>query len=201
MATKPWQVMTSTSDNGYAHAAGVLVEEFDTEEQAEAFWYAYPATHNAQRYDRIAWMQGPASATRVVEVVDVTVAFRDGTQTVKGERIAPGIAITPSLDPDGRRTGYWTVTHEQSGRTFGPDGYADIDIVRALGDALASSGHDWTLPFDQFTDDAKAAAVAALLAARRRSDGMPDTATLLGIDQFGEGIYVDRTEEAVSTLG
>ena len=82
---------------------------------------------------------------------------------VAGEIVAPGLAVTPSVGPDGY-TGYWRLMHVHADRTtrFGDLGSIDIDDMRRIARTLIDTGHNWDVPAGQLPAEAVATAAKAL---------------------------------------
>lgn len=72
-------------------------------------------------------------------------AARGEPQTVKGQIVAPGLAITPNPNTPGR----YVLTHVDSGLVV-PCGYGCADHIVQAARIAAESGVDWTVPVDQF---------------------------------------------------
>lgn len=85
--------------------------------------------------------------------------------TVTGERLAPGLVLVPSINPEGHLDEFWNLVHETSGRPFTGWGIRDHEVIRQLAWDLSSAGGDWTVPFDQFSPEMMDAAREALTAA------------------------------------
>jgi broad specificity phosphatase PhoE len=68
--------------------------------------------------------------------VTVNTARKDGREPIEGWQIAPGLAMTPSLE----KKGNWTLTHTPSGLSLGEHG--PISRIAAMGNRIAPIG-DW----------------------------------------------------------
>jgi hypothetical protein len=84
-----------------------------------------------------------------------------GGLAVQGQVVAPGLAFTPALGPDGF-SGYWNLAHIPSGRTLTAYAVLDLDALKPVVEALAEAGHNWDVPMDQIPADATAAAAKAV---------------------------------------
>ena len=91
----------------------------------------------------------------------VTIATPVPGLSLVGEVIAPGLAITPAVGPDGF-TGYWCLTHIRSGRQVNQFGFLDIDDLRAAARPIIDAGSNWDVPAGDLTDEAHKVAQTAL---------------------------------------
>jgi hypothetical protein len=81
--------------------------------------------------------------------------------TLVGEVIAPGLAITPAVSPEGF-TGYWCLTHIPSGRQLNQFGFLDIDDLRNAAKPIIDAGINWDIPAGDLPAEASAVAQKAL---------------------------------------
>lgn len=77
----------------------------------------------------------------------VSVDLSPQNVTVVGEEVAPGLAITPLVTPDGSFNGAWTLTHVTTGLSF-VDTRQPMPIthLRFMAQLMAGLGVDWCTP-------------------------------------------------------
>lgn len=81
--------------------------------------------------------------------VPVTLATINGPVEVQGEQVAPGVAITESIDSPG----WYHLTHMQTGMGYTAGGpLQDRNRMREAGRALAAGGHPRTIIDNLYTE-------------------------------------------------
>jgi hypothetical protein len=103
------------------------------------------------------------------KLVQVTMVMTKERQaTVIGERVAPGLVMTPCVGDDGTFQGGWSVTHEATGRTLSRYAACIPHTRRALPKLTVV---DWTRPDADLAADPAAASAAADFAWQMKACG------------------------------
>lgn len=95
---------------------------------------------------------------------------------VVGEQVAPGLAITPTLNDDGLLAGLWALTHVGSGMAVAHRGAACLPCTRKVARSLVRRRFDWTHGLTQMRGD-EAVKAAALVAGQQMAKCLVNCAT------------------------